>query len=654
VAYEISPSKPHFVDRVPERARAFRAVDEWREPFRPLCIALSGMAGIGKTELAYQFVRELRPHFPDGVLRVDLDESRVRGAVDLMDVMGSLVRGLGVAPEWAGHSLADRRRRFQTKTEGLRLAVIIDNARYASEVEPLLPASGASVVVVTSRGPLADLEAGAAVEIPLGPLGERDAMDLLLRVADDPRLAADPGAASELARLCDGLPLAIRVAACLVRGHRRRSLPALLGEFRGRLHEEGLSAVEGIWDAACEALGPDAACLYRLLADAPGSTFTEDSAAAILGRGRDSAEAALEELDAAALVVNVTDDSGNARMLLPAPLRAHARRRARRHGDQEELAAAQQRAVSWYLRQAQRADARAAGSRLTLATPVAELPGAPDVPLGNAFEWLEAERHALYGCVAIAYARGLDTEAWSLCEPLFTHYLDHPHYADVSDAFRTGLAAAQRAGHVPAVVRMRCQLAFAYWDNGRFGEAAGELDQALAASHALGSSDGDRKLQASVTEFRGRLHGAEGEWGDAAADFEDALAVHEAIGNEYGVALLSYRLGQALARLGEAGRAAELLERAHSMAGLLGRERLAARVGSALADVLRGLGQAERARELYLASLASARTRRSDFDEARVLEALAALADEAGDAAAGLRYRAGADDIRARNGAGSS
>jgi hypothetical protein len=90
------------------------------------------------------------------------------------------------------------------------------------------------------------------------------------------------------------------------------------------------------------------------------------------------------------------------------------------------------------------------------------------------------------------------------------------------------------------------------------------------------------------------------------------------------------------------------------MAGRLGRERMAARTGSALADVLRGLGQAERARELYLASLASARARRSDFDEARVLDALATLADETGNTAAGLEYRAAADVIRERNGAGSS
>jgi hypothetical protein len=44
----------------------------------------------------------------------------------------------------------------------VRLILVLDNARYASEVLPLLPASGGSLVIVTSHGPLRDLEDGAA------------------------------------------------------------------------------------------------------------------------------------------------------------------------------------------------------------------------------------------------------------------------------------------------------------------------------------------------------------------------------------------------------------------------------------------------------------------------------------------------------------
>jgi tetratricopeptide (TPR) repeat protein len=650
VAYEIPAAIPHFADRDPERARAFRAVDEWRDQFRPLWIVLSGIAGIGKTELAYEVARGRRLRFPDGVLYIDLDNFRRHGAVDSVETVEFLLRRLGAAAEWPEDPSVDCHQRYRTKTEDSELEIVIDNARFESEVIPLLPASGASVVIVTSHAPLADLEAGVAVEIPLAPLDEGDAVELLVRAAGDRRLTTDSEAARELAWLCGGLPLAIHVAARFIRRHPRRSLPVLLDAFRKALHEKGLPEVEKVWDAAYESLGPGAARLYRLLADVPGSTFTEYSAAAMLGCGPDDAATGLEELDTAGLTVNVRDDFGNERVQLHAPLRAHARRRAQRHGDREELAGAQRRIVSWYLRQAQLADERAAGSRLTLAPRISQLPDVADAPIADAYQWLEAERHALHECVALAYARGLDTEAWSLCEPLFTHYHDHPHYADAVEAFGTGLAAAQRAGHVPAVVRMRSQLAFLYRDQGRFDEARHELVQALTASRLLGNSGRDRKLRASVTEFRGRLREDEGQLAEAAADYEDALHVHEVIRNDYGVMLLSYRLGRAVAKLGEPGRAAELLERAHLMAGQDQRKRMTARTGSALADVLRGLGQAERARRLYLESLDSARARHSDFDEARVLDALASLADQAGDTAAGLEYRAAASTIRERNG----
>lgn len=657
VVYQVPPAAANFVDRVEEQAQAYRAVAERREPFRPLCLAVSGLAGVGKTELTYRIARELRPRYPDGVLYVDLDDLRLRGVVDPMEAVGVLLSSLEVAPEWSGGSFQARCNRYRTKTEGMRLIVIIDNARYESEVAPLLPASDASVVIVASQGPLADLEAGAAVEIPLAPLGEADAMELLWRGTDDPRLADDPESSLRLVRLCSGLPAALHVAARWIRRHQVRPLSVLAEELTAELHEKGVPAVEKVWDAAYASLSSDAARLYRLLADAPGPSFTAVSAVAILGGGEDTADSALEDLAAAGLAEpDVRADFGQGRIRLPELLRAHARRCALRHGDQEERAGAQRRIVSWYLRQAQRADALAAGPRLRLAAVVPPLPGAPDVGLKSkmqALRWMESERHALYGCVAMAYAHGLDSEAWALCEPLFTHYLDCPHYTDAIDAFRTGLAAAQRAENVAAVVRMRCQLARPYWEQGRFQDAERELGQALAASQALGDDDDDRKLKASVTEFRGRLHAAQGQWDDAAADFEAALHVHREIGNEYGVMLQTYQLGQAVAQLGEPERAAALLEDAHLMAGELGRERMTARTGFALAGVLRGLGQTVRAHELYVASLASARARGSSFDEARVLAALAALADESGESSEAREHRAAAHAIRVRNGAAS-
>ena len=76
----------------------------------------------------------------------------------------------------------------------LRLMVVVDNARYEAETEPLLPASPHALVIVTSHARLPGLEADDAVSVPLGPLKPEHSMALLRRVAGDARLSADPAA----------------------------------------------------------------------------------------------------------------------------------------------------------------------------------------------------------------------------------------------------------------------------------------------------------------------------------------------------------------------------------------------------------------------------------------------------------------------------
>ncbi|MEV0253985.1 NB-ARC domain-containing protein [Streptomyces sp. NPDC050732] len=661
VPHQMPPDVRHFEDRDAQRSRVLDIAARPRAAGRPLVVSVTGVHGVGKTALAVHLAHRLAAEHTYVVRYVDLDDHRPDGGADLADVMGELLRSFEVTDLLEGNP-ARRRKQYWEQTGKRRLVLILDNIRTGTEITQLLPSSAESVVVATSRQTLYDVEGGVDLELPVGPLEEPHAERLLHHIVDDPRLTADPASAAELTRICGGLPAALHVAAEWLRKHRTRRLARLTAQLAAELDAKGVPTVEAVWDAAYQDLTPGAGTLYRLLVEHPGPWIDPEAATALLGRGEDEAEDALDDLVRASLLARERDG----RLRLHDLLRAHAARRAdreRRAGAGTEAAEGRLRVIRWYLRQAQRADALRAGPRMTFADPVPHLPDTPDTDFGitaadsekqrkaKALHWLEAHRLALHDCVRVAHAHGLDAEAWALCEPLWTHYMDHPRLTQVVNTFSTGRDAALRAGGpLTALIRMRCQLARPLWEQGRFDDAATELRLASAAAETLGDGTRERKLRASVIEFRGLLSSARGEWAAAAADFEASGRIHTEIGNAYGAMLQTYLLGKALTELGELSRAATLLTEAHTQAEATGRARLTARTGFALARVLRGLGRPGEAMALYDESLREARLSESLREELRALDALAELAAETGDATAATEFRTAARAVRERGG----
>ncbi|MFZ4296594.1 tetratricopeptide repeat protein [Streptomyces cinereoruber] len=651
VPFQIPPAVAHFENRLAEQDRITRAVEEHTGRAGPLVVGLTGVGGVGKTALGFHEARRLSERYPDGVLYVDLDDLRRDGVVEVSDAIAELLDGLGVAPAWLERSFAGRSKQYWTRTRDKRIVVVIDKARYGAEVGPLLPASAGSLVVVTSQGPLHDLDGVVVVEVPVEPLAVEDAVRLLGHIVDDPRLSAEPDAVTELARGCGGLPAALQVAGQWVRKYRRRSLSRLVSELTEQLYEKGIPMVEAVWDAAYEGLGPEAARLYRLLSCYPGPVVPAPAAAVLLGCAPLPAEDALEELQSAGLLEERPDGHRMHDLL-----RGHADRRARQ-ADPEgaDRAGALRALIRWYRGQAARADLLAAGPRMTFAAlPEPAVPAGTDIGFTDkteALRWLETQRHALYGCVRLAFEAELYEDAWALCEPLWSHFLDHPRYADVTEAFRTGVEAADRAEDPTAMVRMRCQPARALWEQERLEEAGECMEQALTAAASLGDGEGERKLKASAVEFRGLLKSAGGDLAGAALDFEESRRTHAEIGNTYGVMLQTYLLGRTALRRGDHAEAVELLGEAHDMARDLERERMTARTGFELGRALRGTGRAAEAVVLVRAALDSARKRGSTTDEVRVLEELAALAEEAGETAEAEGHRDEARLLATRSGA---
>ena len=88
---------------------------------------------------------------------------------------------------------------------------MLDNARDAAQVRPLLPGTAPCAVLITTRSRMPDLASTRLVD--LNVLDDDEALALFTRVVGDERAAAEPEATAELLLACAGLPLAIRICA---------------------------------------------------------------------------------------------------------------------------------------------------------------------------------------------------------------------------------------------------------------------------------------------------------------------------------------------------------------------------------------------------------------------------------------------------------
>ena len=152
--------------------------------------SIDGKAGIGKSALAIRFAHELVPRFPDAQLYVNLRGAGTR-PLDPTVVLSQLLRALGHKGRRIPTEVEAAARLYRSQLAKKRIIIVLDNAASEAQVRPLLPGDTKGVVLVTSRTPLM-LE--GATRLSLEALPEREAVDLLGRVAGRARVQAEPSA----------------------------------------------------------------------------------------------------------------------------------------------------------------------------------------------------------------------------------------------------------------------------------------------------------------------------------------------------------------------------------------------------------------------------------------------------------------------------
>ncbi|MFG3349583.1 BTAD domain-containing putative transcriptional regulator [Streptomyces sp. NPDC048018] len=361
--------------------------------------ALAGIGGVGKTTLAVHVAHEARPHFPDGQLYVDLQGAGSRAAAP-ETVLGAFLRALGTPDSAIPDSLDERAALYRSTLDGRRVLVLLDNARDAAQIRPLLPGTAGCAALVTSRIRMLDL-AGAHL-VDLDVMSPEEALQLFTRIVGEERVRAEREAALDVVAACGFLPLAIRIAASRLAARRTWTvsvLAAKLADERRRLDElqAGDLAVKATFELGYGQLEPAQARAFRLLGLADGPDISLKAAAAVL----DLPEWETEDLLEALVDTSLLESAAPGRYRYHDLVRLYARACAERDEQPPvERDLALSRLLDFYLATASRVYAiERPGDRLVDHLEPTHYEGLTFTDRHTAQDWLYAEANCLLACV---------------------------------------------------------------------------------------------------------------------------------------------------------------------------------------------------------------------------------------------------------------
>lgn len=387
--------------------------DDGEPPTTLLISAIGGMAGIGKTTLAVHWAHRIAHRFPDGQLYINLRGLHPTGsAMPPAEAVRIFLDALGVPAQSVPASPEAQAALYRSLLAGRRMLILLDNARDAEQIRPLLPGSSGCLVIVTSRSQLAGLVANdGAHPLTLNALTPAEAHGFLARRIGAARLAAEPGAAEELITRCARLPLALAIVAARAATYPEFKLDAIAQELRD--NQGSLDAFTGydpttdiraVFSCSYEALSAPAARLFSLLALHSGPDLSAPAAAALAGLSPRKTQRLLGELTGAHLL----SARAPGRYILHDLLRVYAVERVVAEEAPQERDRALERLWSWYLHTADAAYAHLTpGRRRVPLEPLA--PGCHPSAFtahDQALEWCETERSNLVAAAHQAAASG--------------------------------------------------------------------------------------------------------------------------------------------------------------------------------------------------------------------------------------------------------
>jgi DNA-binding SARP family transcriptional activator len=592
---------PGFVGRVTELA----ALDRLATGSGATVIAaVSGTAGVGKTALAVHWAHQVAHRFSDGQIFLNLRGfDRLGKEMDPAEAIRALLDALHVPQERVPAGVAAQTALYRSLVATRRILIVLDNARDAQQVRPLLPGGPGCLVLVTSRNQLQGLVAtDGAHPLRVDLLTPSEAGDLLASRLGADRTAAEPEAVAEIVTRCARLPLALAIVAARGAVHPHfdlRDLATELRDERTRLDtlatDEQGSVVRSVYAWSYHALTPAAATMFRYFGLHPGPVLSRQAAVSLAGSSE--VGPTLAELTRANLVVESTPGRYSCHDLL----HTYAAEVTRTVDSADSRHAARRRMLDHYLHTARAAD------RLLLPhrEPPIELDpvaaGTVPEPLHDrdqAMAWFAAEHRVLVALTRLAADTGFDAHAARLAWTMCTFFQWRGHWHDQLATQHVALQAAQRLADHAGQAHAHHHLGRAYAKLSRPDDALRHYDDALrlfvqcgdhagqaqthlglgavfenrsdhrtALRHARQALEGFRLAgnvpgQANAMNSAGWCHAQLGDHEQAITACRAALVLQQEIGDRDGEAATWDSLGYAHHHLGQFSEAIACYERA--------------------------------------------------------------------------------------------
>jgi tetratricopeptide (TPR) repeat protein/DNA-binding XRE family transcriptional regulator len=594
--------------------------------------AIAGTAGVGKTALAVHWAHRVRARFGDGQLYVNLHGWAQGLPLSPLQALARLLGALGVAPEAVPVDVDQAAGLYRSLLADRRVLVVLDNARDAEQVRPLVPGGPGCLVVVTSRSQLGGLVAShGARRLNLEVLTRDEAVSLLVGMLGADRVGAEPAAAAALAEVCGLLPLALRIVGARLAAHPGQSIAGWVARLRrgDRLAELAVdgdpqAAVRAAFDCSYTTLAADVRRLFRLLGLVPGPEFTVEVGAALAGVAVGRARWPLELLADAHLV----EPHASGRFGLHDLLRLYARQRTEQEDSEPQRQQARNRLFGWYLHTADAAAGLLYPQMLRLPVPPAGA-GPPAAGLkdrAGALAWLESERPSLIAAVQHAAVYGPRPVAWLLGDAMRGYFWEHRHMVEWLAVAHAALGAADAEGDPQAQAAAHRDLGMRYQCQGDITRATRHYSSALGLARRAGWVDGE----AATLGTLGLLHTELGRLQQAADYHIQALDLYRQTGHAPGQATALGNLGDMARRMGRPEQAIDHSAKALALFRDIGAQGGQAMSLSNLGEAYRDLGRLNDAERHLNESLALARELGNRCCEVYDLSALASVHRDAG------------------------